>query len=102
MTEAGLMIGVDGGGTSCRARIADARGRVLGNGSGGPAAVRFGIDRSMAAVQEACLAAAADASLPREALGAMDAAIGLAGLGRKGAVERLKAHPHPFRSVRFV
>lgn len=102
MTERGLVIGVDGGGTGCRARLEDAAGHVLGSGTGGPAAVRLGIDRSMAAVQQACLAALADATLPREALATMDAAIGLAGVGRKGVVERLTAHPHPFRSVRFV
>src|SRR5205814_8766969 len=76
--------------------------RLLGTGTGGPSAVRLGIDRSMPAVEQACLAALADAKLPREALAAMDAAIGLAGVGRKGVVERLTAHPHPFRSVRFV
>jgi glucosamine kinase len=102
MTERGLMIGVDGGGTGCRARLEDAEGRVLGTGTGGPAAVRFGIDRSMAAVEQACLAALADAKLPREALGAMDAAVGLAGLASKGMAERLANHRHPFRSVHFV
>jgi glucosamine kinase len=102
MTERGLVIGVDGGGTGCRARIADAQDRVLGNGSGGPAAVRLGIDRSMAAIEQACEAALADAKLPREALAGMDAVVGLAGLGRKGAIERLTVARHPFRSVRFV
>jgi glucosamine kinase len=30
-----FVIGVDGGGTGCRARIADGEGRVLGTGSAG-------------------------------------------------------------------
>jgi glucosamine kinase len=102
MTQRNLVIGVDGGGTGCRARIADGEGRVLGTGSGGPAAVRVGIDRSLAAVEQACKAALAEAALPGEALGAMDAAIGLAGLNRKGVAEQLTARTHPFRSVRFV
>jgi len=102
MTGRALVIGVDGGGTGCRARIADGEGRVLGTGVGGPAAVRFGIDRSMAAVEQACKAALAEAHLPGEALAIMDAAIGLAGLNRKGVAEQLTARPHPFRSVRFV
>jgi glucosamine kinase len=97
-----LVIGVDGGGTGCRARIEDAEGRVLGTGNGGPAALRLGIDRSMAAVEEVSRAALADAGLPAEALGATDAAIGLSGLGRKGFRERLHARPHPFRSVRYL
>jgi glucosamine kinase len=102
MTERDLVIGVDGGGTGCRARLEDAEGRVLGTGVGGPAAVRLGTDRSMAAVLQACKAALAVAHLPGEALARMDAAIGLAGLGRRGAVEQLTALAHPFRSIRFV
>lgn len=97
-----LFIGIDGGGTGCRARIEDAEGRVLGTGIAGPAAVRLGIDKSMAALQSASLAAAADAGLPPEALASMDAGIGLAGIGRKGALEQIIAQPHSFRSVVYV
>ena len=99
---ADLLIGVDGGGTGCRARIEDSEGRVLGVGIAGPAAVRLGIDRSMATLETACLAAAADAGLQPEALGQMDAGVGLAGIGRKGALEQLVAQPHRFRSVVYV
>jgi glucosamine kinase len=98
----GLVIGVDGGGSRCRVRIEDVEGRQMGSGIGGPAAVRFGIDRLMAEVETACRSALAQADLPVEALGAMDAAIGLAGLSRKGALEQLMARAHPFRSVRYV
>ena len=97
-----LFIGVDGGGTGCRARIEDAECRVLGTGIAGPAAVRLGIDKSMAALKAACFAATAEAGLPPEALGGMDAGIGLAGIGRIGALEQIMAQPHPFRSVVYV
>jgi glucosamine kinase len=98
----GLFIGVDGGGTGCRARIEDKEGRVLGTGIAGPAAVRLGIDRSLAAVESACRAAASEARLPPDALSEMDAGVGLAGIGRKGVLEEMTAHPHPFRSVIYV
>lgn len=97
-----LFVGVDGGGSGCRARIADGRGTMLGQGSAAPAALRLGVDRSLAAVESACAAAAADAGLPASALGQMDAVVGLAGVGRKGLLEALLARPHPFRSVRYV
>lgn len=97
-----LFIGVDGGGSGCRARIEDADGRVLGTGTAGPAAVRLGIETVMTALTNACLAATADAGLPPEALIRMDAGIGLAGVGRQGALERIKAWPHPFHSVTYV
>lgn len=97
-----LFVGVDGGGTSCRARIEDADRRVLGTGTSGPAAVRLGVDRSLAAVEVASRAAARDAGLPPETLAQMDAGVGLAGIGRKGICEKLAARPHPFRTVAYV
>ena len=100
--NARLFIGVDGGGTGCRARIEDAEGRLLGTGIAGPAAVRLGIDRSVAALESACRAAAAEAGLRTEALAGMDAGVGLAGICRKGVLEELMARPHPFRSVVYV
>ena len=97
-----LFAGVDGGGTGCRARIQDAEGRLLGTGIAGPAALRVGIDRSLAEVVKACRAALEDAGLGAEVLGSVHAAVGLAGVGRKGALEELMQRPHPFRSVAYV
>ena len=108
MTDAGphasgrLFIGVDGGGTGCRARIEDGNGQVLGTGIAGAAALRFGIERSFAAVTAACHAALDEAGLAREALNEITAGIGLAGVGRKGLLEQLQAYPHPFRAVAYV
>jgi len=97
-----LFAGVDGGGTGCRARIQDAEGRLLGTGIAGPAALRVGIDRSLAEVVKACRAALEEAGLGAEVLGSVHAAVGLAGVGRKGALEELMQRPHPFRSVAYV
>jgi glucosamine kinase len=97
-----LFIGVDGGGTGCRARIQDEDGNVLGTGIAGAAALRFGIDRSLAVVAAACHGALAEAGLSDDVLRDTIAGIGLAGVGRKGALEQLIAHPHPFKSVTYV
>jgi glucosamine kinase len=99
---AALFAGVDGGGTGCRARIEDADGNLLGTGIAGPAALRLGIDKSLAEVESACRAALAEAGLESAALGSLHAAVGLAGIGRKGLLEQLIARPHPFRSVTWV
>jgi glucosamine kinase len=97
-----LFAGVDGGGTGCRARIQDAEGRLLGTGIAGPAALRLGVERSLAEVQKACRTALDEAGLGADALGSVHAAVGLAGVGRKGALEELIQRPHPFRSVAYV
>ncbi len=97
-----LFVGVDGGGTGCRARIEDAKGSLLGSGIAGPAALRIGVDRALTEVEKACRAAVEDAGLDTSALRSMHAAVGLAGVGRKGALEELLLRPHPFRSVIYA
>jgi glucosamine kinase len=95
-------IGIDGGGSGCRARIEDSRGQTLGAGTAAPAAVRLGVDRALAAVHSAARAAAAEAGLPPDALARMHAVVGLAGIGRKSVLETLNARPHRFASVTYV
>jgi len=102
MTDSPLFMGVDGGGTGCRARIADAAGRTLGAGHSAPAAVRLGLERALAAVLGAARAAAANAGLPAGAVSRMHAVVGLAGIGRKSVLEQLRARPHPFRTVTYT
>jgi glucosamine kinase len=97
-----LFVGVDGGGTGCRALIEDAEGNILGTGIAGPATLRLGVDRALAEVEKACRAAVEEAGLGADAFGAVHAAIGLAGVGRKGVHEELLQHPHPFRSVAYA
>jgi len=97
-----LFIGVDGGGTGCRARIEDAKGSLLGTGIAGPAALRLGFDRALAEVKKACHAALEEAELGSDALGLAHAAVGLAGVGRKGSLEQLVLRQHPFRSIVYV
>jgi len=97
-----LFVGVDGGGTGCRARIESANGELLGTGIAGPAALRLGIDRALGEVEKACRAALEEAGLPPDALKSAHTAMGLAGVGRKGALEELQQRPHPFRSIVYV
>jgi glucosamine kinase len=89
-----LFLGIDGGGSGCRARLASWAGTVLGKGVAGPANVRVNLEESIRSVREAagqCLAAAgapfadpvvtclalAGASEPREAAAALAACRGL-------------------------
>ena len=92
-----LFVGVDGGGTGCRARLEDVEGCLLGTGIAGPAALRIGVDSALAEVEKACRVALEEAGLGSNVLSSVHAAIGLAGVGRKGALEKLVLRPHPFR-----
>lgn len=100
--SADLFIGLDGGGTSCRARIEDHEGRYLGSGVAGAATTRLGVESSLAAMTKASLAAAQDAGLGPDALACMHAGAGLAGIGRQGIREELSRARHPFRSIAFA
>jgi glucosamine kinase len=101
-TKGTTYLGVDGGGTRCRARIEDENGRLLGEASSGPATTRIGIEKAWRAILEATEAAAAQARLSREGFARMHGAIGLAGLGRRGAEAALSEIVHPFASIVFI
>jgi len=100
MTET-LYLGVDGGGTRCRARLAGPDGRTLGEGVSGPASMRFGIQAVSASILAATSQALAQAGLGEEALQRTYAGIGLAGTGHLGARQALESWRHPFANAWF-
>ena len=95
-------LGVDGGGTGCRARIEDAAGTVLGQGLSGPATTRLGIEEAWASIARAFDAAIEEAGLSASDIKRIHAGVGLAGISRKGALAALRAIEHPFASIEFV
>lgn len=101
-TKGTTYLGVDGGGTRCRARIEDEGGRLLGEASSGPATTRIGIDKAWRSILDAAEAAADKARLSREDFANMHAAVGIAGLGRRGAAAALEKIVHPFASTVFI
>jgi glucosamine kinase len=101
-TKGTTYLGIDGGGTRCRARIEDENGTVLGAANSGPATTRIGFENAWRSIMEATEAAAAQAGLTREDFARMQAGIGLAGLGRRGAEAALNKIAHPFASVIFI
>ncbi|APO75444.1 N-acetylglucosamine kinase protein [Rhizobium etli 8C-3] len=89
MTE--LAIGIDGGGSSCRAAVADRRGNVLGRGKAGPANILSDLDGSLLNIVESAHDALREAGLPAETISKVSAVVGVAGanVGDYGArIER--------------
>lgn len=93
-----LFIGIDGGGTKCRARLRSADGALLGEGIGGPSNIRLDPDLVWTSILTACREALAQAGLQEEDLQQVHAGMGAAGAGQASAVERLLSRPHPFAS----
>jgi glucosamine kinase len=97
-----FLMGVDGGGTGCRARLETRDGTILGQGLSGPATTRLGIEAAWASIRTACDRACEEAGLKPEVYGRIIVGIGLAGVGRKGAIEALDAIEKPYRAVAFI
>ena len=91
-----LYLGLDGGGSGCRALLADAGGRVIGRGTGGPANVNSDREGALAAITEACRAA-----LGGTDPAAVSAVLGLAGAEVSGARDWLVPRL-PFGRARVV
>ncbi len=94
-----LFIGIDGGGTHCRARLADAAGKTLGEGEGGPANARLDSKLVMQSILTASCGAVKAAGLAEADLGRTHAGFGLAGGAQKAECARLLAEPNPFTSI---
>ena len=92
-------LGIDAGGSHCRARLTDAAGAVLGTSDTGPANARIGIEKLRAALMEACDAALARAGIAADA--DISAGFGVAGISRPGVREALGGLALPFAKVRW-
>lgn len=91
------LVGVDGGGTGCRAVVCDRTGKQLGMGESGAANIMTNFDVAQDNIISACAAAFQDANLPVSLLPQADAYLGLAGANSGNYSERT-AQNLPFRN----
>lgn len=78
-----FLIGVDGGGSGTRVRLARADGQLLGEGQAGPSGLLHGIPNAWAAVEEAMASAFAAAVLGVPPRAQVAVGLGLAGVHNK-------------------
>jgi glucosamine kinase len=90
-TRLNHVIAIDGGGTHCRALLADRDGRMLGRADAGAANIMTDMDGACRNIVEAAEGACAAAGVPSAAISSADAFLGLAGanIGRYG--ERIRS-----------
>jgi glucosamine kinase len=91
-----FFLGVDGGGSRCRARIRDRDGRNLGEATGGPSNIHQDFAGAIATIAATAREAAAAAGLQPASL---HAGLGLAGLITSVGAERIAQAKLPFASV---
>lgn len=94
-----LYLGVDGGGSTCRLRLADGSGRILAESTGGSANVATDLPGSLASLRSALENLLATAALGWDDLGRIRAGFGMAGANVPGVAEAFSAACPPFASV---
>jgi glucosamine kinase len=94
--ESLLFLGMDGGGSRCRARIRDSAGRILGEATGGPSNIYQDFSGALSTIAETAREAAAQAGIATEFL---HAGLGLAGIVTSVGAERIMEADLPFASV---
>jgi glucosamine kinase len=89
-------LGIDGGGSRCRARIRDASGNLLGEAIGGSSNIYQDFDGALANIIATAAEAAGKAKLKTDDL---HAGLGLAGIVTSVGAERIAEAKLPFASV---
>lgn len=84
-----FLIGVDGGGTSCRAAVGDTSGKILGRGAAGSSNITTNLDGATDNIMAAIRDALAKAGLNDEVLPDCAAVLGLAGANVGDFAKRL-------------
>src|SRR5262249_25330939 len=97
-----LLLGIDGGGSGCRARLCTISGRTLSEGTAGAANIRLGVEQSFASVHEATVQCMSGAGLSTRDFDRIVACLALAGASEPSQLEAARPHEHPYRSPGFV
>jgi len=97
--QAVLLLGIDGGGTRCRARLCSYAGKTLGEAVTGPANLRLGVGVSLLAVVDAARECLDRAGLPEPNIARIVACLALAGASEPAHLAAAQSHRLPFRKT---
>jgi len=97
-----VLLGVDGGGTRCRARLCAASGARLADAVTGPANIRLGFKTAMIAVMSATEECLDQAGLSKRDLNRITACLALAGASEPTQLALAKRHKYPFAHTTLV
>ncbi|WP_315900074.1 N-acetylglucosamine kinase [Ferrimonas balearica] len=97
-----LLLGIDGGGSKCRAILYHPSQGVMGTGLAGAANPVNGLEAAQAAIIEACQQALGAAGLPASKLAECVAGAGLAGVNLPSCYAAMAAWSHPFAQLHLT
>lgn len=94
-----FFLGIDGGGSKCKAIIVDANNNILGTGISGPANPLHGYEQAINSITESAELAIKDAGLTDIKLADVIAGVGLAGVNLPALFEQMSNWQHPFKQM---
>ncbi|PCH95970.1 MAG: ATPase [Gammaproteobacteria bacterium] len=94
-----LFLGIDGGGSKCKAVVMNENNEILGTGISGPGNPLHGFEQATNSISESAILALKDAGLAHLALNELIAGVGLAGVNLPVLFEQMQAWQHPFKQI---
>jgi len=92
-------LGIDGGGSKCKAIVVNAQNQVLGTGISGPGNPLHGFEQAVNSIVESAQLALKDAGLNDLSINDIPAGVGLAGVNLPVLFEQMSNWEHPFKQM---
>jgi len=94
-----IFLGIDGGGSKCKAIVMSSDNKVLGTGIAGPGNPLHGFEQAINSITESAKLALADAGIDESELGNIVAGVGLAGVNLPVLFEQMSNWQNPFKKM---
>ena len=97
-----LFLGIDGGGSKCKAIIMNKDNEILGTGISGPGNPLHGFEQATTSITESAKLALEDAGLANIELNELVAGVGLAGVNIPVLFDKMASWHHPFKQMHLA
>ncbi len=97
-----IFLGIDGGGSKCKAIVMSADNKILGTGISGPGNPLHGFEQATHSIVTSAKLALADANIAESSLGNIVAGVGLAGVNLPVLFEQMNNWQHPFKAMHLT
>lgn len=94
-----LFLGIDGGGSKCKAIVMNENNEILGTGIAGPGNPLHGFEQATNSITQSAKLALEDAGLSHIDLSELTAGVGLAGVNLPVLFSQMQAWQHPFKQM---
>jgi glucosamine kinase len=94
-----IFLGIDGGGSKCKAIVMSSENKILGTGIAGPGNPLHGFEQAINSITESAKLALKDAGIDENELSNIVAGVGLAGVNLPVLFEQMSNWQHPFKKM---